>query len=83
MNVITTHSETYADHLQDTNSRWASVVRHFLTTLPNTKPQGLVAKAQFSSVQGSIYALGKAHMRSRPSLESFPHVAFETVPMFV
>ena len=38
---------------------------------------------QFSSVQDCIYALGKAHMRSTPSLRSFPNVAFETVPMFV
>ena len=38
---------------------------------------------QFSSVQDGIYALGKAHMRSTPSLRSFPNVAFETVPMFV
>ena len=73
MNSITTHSEAYADHLQHTNSRWAS------QTLPNTKPQGLVSKAQFSSVQGGIYALGKAHMRSTPSLGSFPNVAFETL----
>ena len=27
---------------------------------------------QFSSVQDGIYALGKAHMRSTPSLRSFP-----------
>ena len=38
---------------------------------------------QFCSVQDGIYALGKAHMRSTPSLRSFPNVAFETVPMFV
>ena len=38
---------------------------------------------KFSSVQGGIYALGKAHMRSTPSLRSFPNVAFETVPMIV
>ena len=40
-------------------------------------------RVQFSSVQDGIYALGKAHMRSTPSLSSFPKVAFETVPMFV
>ena len=34
---------------------------------------------RFSSAQGGIYALGKAHMRSAPSLGSFPNVAFETV----
>ena len=38
---------------------------------------------KFSSVQDGIYALGKAHMRSTPSLRSSPNVAFETVPMFV
>ena len=37
---------------------------------------------QFSSVQDGIYALGKAHMRSTPSLSSFPKVAFQTVPVF-
>ena len=30
-----------------------------------------------------IYALGKAHMRSTPSLRNFPCVALETVPMLV
>ena len=35
-----------------------------------------------SSIQDGIYALEKAHMRSTPSLRSFPNVAFETVPMF-
>ena len=39
--------------------------------------------AEFSSVQGGIYALGKAHKRSTPSFTSFPNAAFETVPMFV
>ena len=29
---------------------------------------------QFSSVQDGIYALGKAHMRSTPSLRSSPNV---------
>ena len=35
------------------------------------------------SVQDGFYALKKAHMRSTPSLRSFPNVAFETVPVFV
>ena len=34
---------------------------------------------QFSSVEDDIYAFGKAHMRSTPSLRRFPSVAFETV----
>ena len=37
---------------------------------------------KYSTVRGGIYALGKAHMRSTPSLRSFPNVAFVTVPMF-
>ena len=39
----------------------------------------LLHPVQFSSVQDSIYALGKAHMRSTLSLRSFPNVAFQTV----
>ena len=38
---------------------------------------------QFISVQDDIYALGKAHMRSTPSLRIFPNIAFKTLPMFV
>ena len=38
---------------------------------------------QFSSVHDGIYALGKAYMRSIPSLRSVPNVTFETVTMFV
>ena len=37
----------------------------------------------FSSVPDGIYALGKAHMHSTPSLRSFPNAAFETVAMFI
>ena len=33
--------------------------------------------------EDGIYALGKAHMHSPPSLRSFPNVVFETVPMFI
>ena len=33
----------------------------------------------FGDVEDGIYALGKAHMRSTPSLRRFPNVAFETV----
>ena len=35
------------------------------------------------SVQDGLYALGKAHVRSTPSLGSSRNVAFQTVPMFV
>ena len=41
----------------------------------------LEESARFTSVQNSIYALGGAHMRSIPSVRSFPNVAFETVPV--
>ena len=37
----------------------------------------------FCSVQDNIHGLGKAHMRSTPSLRSVPSVAFDTVPVFV
>ena len=37
----------------------------------------------FTSVQGAIYALGKAHIRSTLFLRSFPNVPFETVPVLV
>ena len=37
----------------------------------------------FCSVQDNIHGLGKAHMRSTPSLRSVPKVAFDTVPVFV
>ena len=36
-----------------------------------------------SSVQDGIYALGKPHIRSTPSVRCFPSVAFETGPTFV
>ena len=38
---------------------------------------------QFSLAQDGIYALGKAHMRSTPSLWSFLNVAYETAPMVI
>ena len=41
------------------------------------------SSVQVSSVQEGIYALGKAHMRSTPSVGGFPNVTFETVLMFV
>ena len=37
----------------------------------------------FRLVEDGIYALGKPHMRSIPSLRFFFPVSFETVPMFV
>ena len=36
---------------------------------------------QSKSAQDGIYAGGKAHMDSTPSLRSFPNVAFETVQL--
>ena len=47
------------------------------------KPESNLCYKQFSSVQGGIYALEKAHIHSTPSLRSFPSVTFETVPMFI
>ena len=44
---------------------------------------GVSSSVQFSSVQDGIYALLKAHVRSTPSLRSFPNVSLETVPMLV
>ena len=42
-----------------------------------------LSSVQFSVVQDSVYALGKAHNYApQPSL-SLPNVAFETVPIFV
>ena len=49
----------------------------------NSESNTAVGCSWFSSVQYGVYALGKAHMLSIPSLRSFPNVAFETVPMFV
>ena len=34
----------------------------------------------FSSVQGDIYVLRKAHMHCTLSLRNVPNVAFETIP---
>ena len=40
---------------------------------------GKFSSVLFSSAQDGIYALGKAHMCSTPSLRSFPSVSLETV----
>ena len=66
---------------------WFSV-QSSLITVANDGHQakyssGESSSIQLSSFQINIYALGKAHMRSAPSLRSFPNVAFETAPMFV
>ena len=39
------------------------------------------AQVLLCSIQCSIYALGKPHMRSTQPVRNFPNVAFETVPM--
>ena len=41
---------------------------------------GTFVSLMYSSVQDGIYALGKVHTRSTPSLKSFPNVGLETVP---
>ena len=45
----------------------------------------IIHSVQFTSVQFKMVSMqsGKAHMRSTPSLRSFPNVALETVPMLV
>ena len=44
---------------------------------------GSLGGIKLGSVLDGIYALGKAHMRSTPSLRRFPKVVFEMIPMFV
>ena len=48
-----------------------------------SEPLQTFTPRSFSSVEDDMYALGKAHMRSTPSLRRFPNVAFQTVPMFL
>ena len=43
----------------------------------------MTVHSQFSSVQDGIYALGKAHMRSTPSVRGFPNAASEMVLIFI
>ena len=55
----------------------------FISVLPSScHSYSKMSVFWFSSVQDGIYALGKSHMRSTPSLTSFPNVAFETVPIY-
>ena len=56
---------------------------HFVHAVPLLQLELCVLSVQFTSVQDYIYALGKAHLRSTPSLTHFPNVTFETVSMFV
>ena len=51
----------------------------YLTTKPKVLYGYSIFKPQFSSVQDGIYELEKPHMRSTPSLRSFPNVVLETV----
>ena len=56
------------------------VLHHVYHIYINTHTQGaLTCAVQFISVQDGIYALEKAHIRSTPSLRSFPSLVFETV----
>ena len=64
------------------------IMHHALIILTLTFIQGhtdLIMKiiVPFSSAQDGINALGKARMRSIPSLRGFPNVAFEIVSMLV
>ena len=66
--------------------KWQLIFRQFCIRL---SPHALVVRylamacCCLCSVQDGMYADGKAHMRSTPSLRSFPKVAFKMVPMFV
>ena len=48
--------------------------------LETERQPGVHSSVRFSSVRDGIYALRKAHVRSTPSLRSFPNVPLETVP---
>ena len=68
--------------------KYVPLVRIIMTLTVGTKRVQLGCSKhqplQFSSVQDGIYALVKAHMRSTPSLKSFPSVVtLERVPMLV
>ena len=54
-----------------------------ITLLFSMNCSNSVWSSPVNSGQYDIYAIGKAHMRSTPSLRSFPIVVFQTVPMFV
>ena len=47
---------------------------------PQAKSSAQLSSVQFSSVQGGIYTLGKAYIRSTPSLRSSPDDTSGTVP---
>ena len=89
-----THTHTYARTHAHTHARTHARTHAYTHTHTHThtfknnntktpKQQQQQQKAQLSSVQDGIYAFEEAHMRSTPSLGSFPNDAFETVSMFV
>ena len=53
------------------------------TSIVKWKVAATTRSVQLGSVQDDIYALGKAHMPSSPSLRSFPTVTFEVFTKFV
>ena len=59
----------------------------FESTLVRTPPIASVSLSRahrgVRSFSDDIYSLGKAYMRSTPSLRRFPNVAFEMVPVLV
>ena len=57
--------------------------QQYYVTCSDKRVTKSLGRAQDSSVQDGICALRKAHMRSTPSLRSFPNVALETVPILV
>ena len=76
LNTCVTHSATPGGQM-----RSQALAKEF-STLASSEVFRF-SSVQFSSVQDGIYELGKAHMRSAPSLRSFPSVAREPVPMLV
>ena len=61
--------------------RYVGLFASFSPHLLGSRSPPVPLRRQFSPVQDGIYALGKVHIRSTPSLGGFPNVAFETVGM--
>ena len=62
---------------------WMGKVESYQVTLEKQLSISRSNSLLFRLAEDGIYALGKPHMRSVPSLRFFFPVSFETVPMFV
>ena len=62
---------------------WMGKVESYQVTLEKQLSISRSNSLLFRLAEDGIYALGKPHMRSIPSLRFFFPVSFETVPMFV